>query len=331
MSRVEGQPSPGEGGASSIRVMGADGGGTRLRLALADGEGRILARRNGPPALVLPGQAGGVAASLAAEVRVLAREAGVELPLDALCVGLAGVGRPGAAARVRGHLEVRGLAREVRVVTDARVALDDAFPEEAGVLLVAGTGSIALARRWDGEVLRVGGWGALLGDEGSGYRLALEGLRAAIRGSEGRGPTTELTGQLLEALGAEGGEGVLGWIQHAEKGEVSALATIVARTAEDGDEVAGDLLQGAVDALLAHARALLGALATAPDAGAGHPPPRVALTGGLLEEGGCLRERLLEALGRRGIPALDRPVDAAQGAVLGALRASRSLWQDDPS
>lgn len=331
MTKERAKPEPGEPVGSPIRVMGADGGGTRLRLALADGDGRILARRNGPPALVLPGQAGGVAASLAAEVRALAREAGAELPLDGLCVGLAGVGRPGAAARVRGHLEVRGLAREVRVVTDARVALDDAFPEEAGVLLVAGTGSIALARRLDGEVLRVGGWGSLLGDEGSGYRLGLDGLRAAIRGSEGRGPTTGLTAELLQALGAEGGEGVLGWLQNARKGEVSALATIVARTAADGDDVAGALVQGSVDALLAHARSLLGTLATGRDAGAGHPPPRVALAGGLLEEGGCLRGELLEALERRGLVALNRPVDGARGAVHGALRANRSLWQTETS
>ncbi len=279
---------------SSIRVVGGDGGGTRLRLALADGAGRILSRRMGPPGLVEPGGEARVAARITDEVTALAREVGAPLPVDAICIGLAGVGRTERAEAVRSALEAAGVARRVQVVTDAAVALRDAFGAGVGILLIAGTGSVALARRPDGEIGRAGGWGSLLGDEGSGYRLGLEGLRAGLRGRDGRGPVTALATELAGALrgglgegasragagaagerskgvgagagdgdgaGAGAGgtgtpEGLLTWAERAGKGQVAALAPHVIRLAQEGDGVARTLVEQALADLVAHVEAL---------------------------------------------------------------------------
>lgn len=298
-------------------MAGADGGGTRLRLLLMDGEGRIMGRRSGPPALLIREGGAQVARLLASELRALAREVGSALPLAGFCVGLAGAGRRAWAVEVEAQLRAQGVARRVEVVTDAAAALDDAFPvgrtTSPGILLVAGTGSIGLARTSDGEMRRVGGWGPLLGDEGSGYRLGLEGLRAAVRALEGRGPGTRLESILLEEVGAGDPEGVFRWLDQAEKGRVAALAPLVIAAA--GDPVADRLVTEAVDALASHLTALLEVM-DAPPAGMALPVALpVALHGGLLAPGGPLRPPLVSVLERLGLDLHPEDVDAARGAA----------------
>ncbi|TVR63542.1 MAG: hypothetical protein EA422_09300 [Gemmatimonadales bacterium] len=311
-----------------LRVVGGDGGGTRLRLALADGAGRVLARRTGPPGLVEPGREGAAAARVAAELTALAAETGAPLPVDALCVGLAGVGRPERARRVQEALVAARVAHRVQVVTDAAVALRDAFGAGPGILLIAGTGSVALARDVHGGVRRTGGWGALLGDEGSGYGLGLGGLRAALRGWEGRGPGTSLSAELVRALGVTTPADFLPWTEGAGKGEVAALAPLVIRSAQEGDRVARELVEAALAALVAHVEALSRPPASGdPLQGAvqGSAGPNgelrlpIALAGGLLSPGGPLRDAILALLTTRGFPVREGPVDAARGGVELAL------------
>ncbi len=91
------------------------------------------------------------------------------------------------------------LAATVDVIEDAALLLAAGTPDGWGVAVVAGTGSMAFARAADGRTARAGGWGPLLGDEGSGYAIALAGLRAAARAADGRAPATPLTDRLLAA------------------------------------------------------------------------------------------------------------------------------------
>jgi glucosamine kinase len=320
---------------SRIRVVGADGGGTRLRLALADGTGRILARRETGPALMEGSPQGGteaLALLVRSEAAALAGETGGPLPLDALCAGLAGAGRSEEARQLEDRLLDSGIARRVRVVPDAEVALLDAFPAGPGILLAAGTGSIAVARDAAGRIHRAGGWGRLLGDEGSGYALGLEGLRAAIRGQEGRGPSTRLTAALFEAIGVPDPEGALAWVRGASKAEIAALAPKVAAlgaAVEAGpDPVARELAERAVRALVAHAEALAvpGPDSGGPDRGPAGPPsprPRVALAGGLVDPGGPLRRSVAAALDAAGFEVDSGPVDGARGAVRCAVGLAR--------
>jgi N-acetylglucosamine kinase-like BadF-type ATPase len=289
--------------------VGVDGGATRCRAIALDGEGREVGRAEGAPALASVRAASAVAVTVAAVVGDALRAAGTEPPVTRLVVGLAGAGRPDVRVAVQAALEATGIAREVEVRSDTVVALDDAFDTGPGILVVAGTGSMALGRAADGREARAGGWGAALGDEGSGWWLGLHGLRAVARAVDGRGPATTLRGALLETLGLEDPDAMIRWVDSASKGEVAALAPVVLRAANGGDAAARRLADEAARELAAAADAARRALEPWPD------PPSVAGVGGLIAPDGLLRDRLATALGSIALHFDPREVVPARGAA----------------
>jgi glucosamine kinase len=300
----------------SIRVVGVDGGGTHTRFLLADGSGRVLGNAEAGPGLLGAGADDEVAARIAEGVRGLASGSGDALPLHALCAGLAGAaGRPDSTSLVHRRLTEAGVARTVLVVSDSEIAFRDAFGDGAGILIIAGTGSVAMGRVAGGRLDRVGGWGSLVGDEGSGYDLGLKGLRSAIRGAEGRGGETTLTHALFGALGVDSPRGVFRWGDAATKADIAALARRVVECADLGDPEAARIVAASIDGLARHAEALRKRVFTSGD------PPPVALVGGLMEPGGILRARVAAALDGLGFRVLDRRVDPARGAIQVALEA----------
>ena len=118
----------------------------------------------------------------------------------AICLGIAGVDRPNDAAIVRGIMRRIGFNSRVLIVNDALIALETGAPGQPGVVIISGTGSIAYGRNAAGEAARSGGWGYVLGDEGSGYWIGRAALRAVLRAADHRGPATVLTPMLLDAL-----------------------------------------------------------------------------------------------------------------------------------
>jgi glucosamine kinase len=300
----------------SVRVVGVDGGGTHTRFLLADGRGQVLGSTEAGPGLLGAGADEEVADRIAEGVRELASGSGDGIPVHVLCAGLAGAaGRPDSTSLVRRRLGEAGVARTVLVVTDSEIAFRDAFGTGEGILIIAGTGSVAMGRAGGGTLERVGGWGSLVGDEGSGYDLGLKGIRAAIRGAEGRGDQTMLTRSLFAALDVESPRGVFRWGDAATKADVAALARRVVECADLGDAEAARIVGASVEALVRHAEALRGR-----GAPGGSAPP-VALVGGLVEPGGILRAKVSEALEARGFRILDWRVDPARGAVHAALEA----------
>lgn len=300
------------------RVIGVDGGGTGTRAVLLEVAGddgapsaddlTVLARADGPPA-VAGAEDPGAAASATAEVcRAVAGLAGVDLPVDVLWAALAGAGRESARSAVEAELGRTGVARAFRVGTDVEAAFHDAFADGPGVLLVAGTGSIAWGRAEDGREDRVGGWGAHLGDEGSGYAIGREALRRIMRAADGRDPDTRLHDVVLRQLGLEAVEDLVRWIAGAQRSRVAALAPLVAEAAAAGDGVAAEIVDGAVGELVRHVAALVEKL------GPWKTAPSVALAGGLLHLGRPLRKPLEAALTRDGARLLERDIDPAMGA-----------------
>ncbi|HEX7243356.1 MAG TPA: BadF/BadG/BcrA/BcrD ATPase family protein [Longimicrobiaceae bacterium] len=294
---------------------GVDGGGTKTLVSLADAGGRELARRTGPAGLVDPRHPEATAGVVASVVREAVREAGLDAPPAALCAGLAGVGNAAEREAVRAALAASGVAGRVRVVTDGEIALEGALGGGAGVLLVAGTGSVAYGRGEDGRVERCGGWGMVLGDEGSGYALGRAGLAAAMRAQDGRGPHTRLLPLLLETLGVEGPRAVPPWVGRASKAEVAALATHVLRAAGEGDAAALSVAAHEARELARHALALRDRLA--PWSG----PVPVVFHGGVLGNP-LFAGRVTAALEEEGGFAVRPPVS---DAVAGALRYARAL------
>lgn len=296
--------------------VGLDGGGTRLRALVAGADGSELGRAEVPAAPVRAGEPGPVVQAIRRAVVAALEVAGATgRPVASLWAGLAGAGREAVRSELESALNRSGLARRVAVGTDVDAAFEDAFGDGPGILLLSGTGSIALGRASDGRMGRVGGWGSLLGDEGSGHAIGLEALRRVARSVDGRGAETALRGRLLDHLGLAAPEDLIAWAASATRAEVAALAPEVGRAADAGDAAAGEILETAVRDLEGHVAALLESL------GPWQSRPGIALGGGLLERGGALRGSLEWSLAERGLERIERAPDAVRGAARKALRA----------
>ena len=182
-----------------IHVLGIDAGGTKTVCQLADAHGQVLAEaRRGGANLQAVGRAARSRRSCTRSWR--RRSASATSSPAAICLGIAGVDRPDDAAVVRGDHEAHRLqgarARRQRRAGRARGRRAGA----PGVVIIAGTGSIAYGRNARSEAARAGGWGYMLGDEGSGYWIGRAALRAVLRDADRRGPATALTRLLLAPL-----------------------------------------------------------------------------------------------------------------------------------
>lgn len=298
---------------------GVDGGGTRSTLVLADAAGAELARVAGPPGLVDPRAPERSAEIIATLVRISAAQAGLAAPPAALCAGLAGVGNEAERGAVERTLALAGVAERIRILSDGEIALHGAFGGGPGVLLIAGTGSVAYGRGPDGRIERCGGWGMYLGDEGSGYAIGREALAAALRSVDGREERTELLPMVLELLGLEGPRAIPPWAGRAAKGQLAALARPVLDLAASGDRVARRLVDRQADALAGHVAALAHRL------GPWQADVPVVFHGGVLRSG--LYASLVDlALGRNAHRYRLQPPLA--DAVAGAVAYARELAEE---
>jgi glucosamine kinase len=294
-------------------VVGVDGGGTSTRAVILDDTGKEIARAESEGAVVTADAPGEAASAVAAAVRIAAVRGGVTLPVRALWAGLAGAGREAAREAVTSALSRVGLAESIEVSTDVEATLHDAFDDGAGVMLIAGTGSIAWARDERGVTHRVGGWGQHLGDEGSGYWIGTEALRHVARAEDGRGAATILRAFVLESLGLRDPTELVAWVASASKAEIAALVPDVVGAASAGDDDAAEILELAVAALTGHLTAVV------EQSGPWAEKPRLALGGGLLRAGGPLREGLMAAIARQSVSVIERELDPPMGAARRAL------------
>jgi N-acetylglucosamine kinase-like BadF-type ATPase len=237
----------------------------------------------------------------------------------AACLGLAGAGRPEDQAPVRDWAERVRLAGVVEVTADTPLLLAAGTPQGWGLALVAGTGSMAFARAADGRTARAGGWGHLLGDEGSGYALAVAGLRAVARAADGRGPGTALAERLLTPLGLRQPQELIGAVYGGglDRTALAALAPAVVAAVEEGDEEAATIVREAAEQLAATAAAAVRALGLEPSA------VPTALAGGLLLGSPGYRRRVLDCLAGLGCQA--EPVGLVTEPAEGAVRLALTL------
>jgi N-acetylglucosamine kinase-like BadF-type ATPase len=144
-------------------------------------------------------------------------------------------------------------------VNDALIALQAGIGHEPGIVIVAGTGSIAYGRNARGEAARAGGWGYVLGDEGSAYWIGRLALRAVVRHADGRGRPTSLTPRLLAHFGAQRAGELIEKVYHEKlsPAAIAALAYHVQQARADGDTVATGILNRAADELTTAAAAVM--------------------------------------------------------------------------
>jgi glucosamine kinase len=294
-------------------LIGADVGGSKTAVGVSEGAG-ILARTDGPGAAVRPGRALASAGMIAEVVRRALASVG-RLSGDVLLVGAAGAGRDPERSELAKALGAEGLARRVEVTTDIELALAGAFESGPGIVVSAGTGSIAVGRDTRGARRRIGGYGWQMGDEGSGYAIGRAALGAVSRARDGRSPRTALTDRVLAATRSADFDALVRWAASAAPSELASLAPHVLEVAAEGDPLAQGIADYAARELSQLAICLLPHL----DA---QPPVGVALTGGLLSRDRPLRRAVLGRL--REEPGL-RPLDGPVDAVVGALRLAASL------
>jgi glucosamine kinase len=294
-------------------LIGADVGGSKTAVGVSDGE-RVVARADGPGAAVRPGRALASASVIAEVVRQALAGAG-RLTGDVLFVGAAGAGREPERDELRKALRAENLAPTVLVATDIEIALAAAFDDGPGIVVSAGTGSVAVGRDRSGAQHRIGGYGWQMGDEGSGYAIGRAALGAVSRAVDGRSPRTALSDRVLAASHSENFDALVRWAAGASPAEVAALAPHVLDVAAHGDPLAQGIADYAARELTQLAICLLPVMQS-------DQPVGVAITGGLLASDGPLRRSVLARL--REEPNLS-PVETPVDAVAGALRLAAKL------
>jgi N-acetylglucosamine kinase-like BadF-type ATPase len=298
--------------------LGVDGGQSSTTALIGNETGRVLGIGRGGPCnhtAAAEGRArfeGAVRESVAAACS----EAGLDAAsarFESACFGMSG-----GPDDKRAILSSLVRAERLAVTTDAEIALSGATETGQGIIVIAGTGSIALGRNKAGHTVRAGGWGYIFGDEGSAFDLVRQAVRAALRLEEGWGPATALRDSLLAATGAADSNDLLHrfytpeWPRH----RVARLAPQIDRAAESADPVALEILNGAAQqlaTLAASVRAQLWEPEEAVD---------VAYSGGVFHSRRLAeRFRLLVELGSANRCAPVRYSPAA-GALLVAYRAA---------
>jgi N-acetylglucosamine kinase-like BadF-type ATPase len=238
-------------------AVGIDAGASKTRAFAVDREGAVVGRGAGGGANLLssPDPAGSIGAALAESL------AGASAA--AIVLSCAGGDRPADQERGRAILaQLVGPATRVDVTGDAIAALYAGNPAGCGVVLIAGTGSIAFGRNEEGAERRAGGWGHLIGDEGSAVWIGLEGLRAAAHQADGRGAPTAITAHVLRELGVGTFMETLAFLYGKAHPSPAVLAgaRAVARAASENDAIAVSIIRRGAHALARAASVVAAAL-----------------------------------------------------------------------
>ncbi|MDT8901722.1 BadF/BadG/BcrA/BcrD ATPase family protein [Anaeroselena agilis] len=273
-------------------IIGIDGGGTKTVACAADLSGRLLARIEKGAANYHVIGLSAFAALVAGIVDDLAEAAGCDRSALALVsLGLAGADRDRDRELLGGALS--GLGCPCLIGSDARIALAAGLGDrEEGIVLIAGTGSIAYGRTRRGEIIRAGGWGHLVSDEGSGYDIGRQAIARGLKAAEGREIPSLLLDRIIDSLGVADIAGLIAFLHSpaTAKADIAALAATVAALAAEGDKLAAAVI---ADAAVELAGLVASVVARGfPGAAPGAAPVPVAAYGGLLLGCPALRERL---------------------------------------
>ncbi|NLK08631.1 MAG: hypothetical protein GX316_08025 [Firmicutes bacterium] len=284
-------------------IIGVDGGGTRTRALLADAAGTVLGmgfdKASNCQTVGLENACRAITNAVAeavnqAKTRCFVTDADLNRGLVAV-LGLAGADRPSDKNQLAKSLTVLFPFTVTKLVikNDAQIALAGAVANKPGVVLIAGTGSIAFGKDGSGHEARSGGWGPILGDEGSGYAIGTAALRAVLMYYDGRGRRTSLTRELLSKFNIKHPEAFVPLVYQGplQRSEIAALAGLVLEEADSGDKVSQTIVRTAAAQLVELVSAVIRRLEWDE-----HSIP-VAGSGGLLQPGNFLWKQISQLLG----------------------------------
>jgi len=243
-------------------LIGIDGGGTKTDCAIADLSGKIINQISGKPSnFLIIGVKEAVANIFSLIEENLFALEGDFADVKQIVIGVAGAGRDDDAMLLekgfKDYADQEGIHfKGVKVLSDAHIALEGAFPDSEGCILIAGTGSILFGKDDNGVIHRIGGFGRLIGDEGSGYSIGRKALNAVSKASDGRGEETMISELLNAKMNSGFSSSIINKV-YKEKLDVASVAKIVIEAAEEGDPIAENILDEEADELVLHIASLI--------------------------------------------------------------------------
>jgi len=298
--------------------LGIDGGGSKTRCVVGDEKSLLGTGTSSSCKVQRVGEAC-ARDSLAAAIHESCVLAGISpRQIARTCAGVTGSARPEIAG-VMQELISSIVAGEVEVIGDVEVAFEDAFGTGPGVLVIAGTGSIAYGRNTEGETARAGGWGHAISDEGSGYWIGAEAIRAALRARD-RGDDSKLLRELMQAIEATNVDDFIIRANATPTPDFAALVPAVLAASDRGDVLATKVLEQSGFELARLSEIVIHRLSANSD------EIPVATHGGVLASSEQVRKSFVREL-RSGNPHVVFPsqtIDPARGALNRARRGFRS-------
>jgi N-acetylglucosamine kinase-like BadF-type ATPase len=238
--------------------LGIDGGGTSTDACIIDGNGNIISVGLGGPGNIYFTPGHQVVKSVSDAMRSAissGKKKHRELTISAACIALAGAGRKGDITKAASMIKPVMGNIPFSLVEDSKAALHGALAGKDGIVVISGTGSNCLGLR-EGQYRRSGGWGSLLGDEGSAFSIARQGLTSALKDYDGRGPGSSLTSRFTAYFETSTPEGILPAVHRLSRPEIAELSIIVFEESIKGDIVAGKIIQDEAKELVKMAHAV---------------------------------------------------------------------------
>ena len=234
------------------------------------------------------------------------------LPLVGM--GVAGAGREGDISRIKSRIDEISLLEDYYITNDGKIALLGATGGKKGIILISGTGSIAYGLKKNGQFLRSGGWGPILGDEGSGFWLGLNAIQSVIKASENRAPQTSMTEVIKNKLEIKNLNQLISFVYQNElpRKEIAALVPDLFEEADKGDSVSCQIVSRGVDELQFLIQSISSRL--------GYNPGKVAVCGGLFKSQYFLKLFQNKLENKHNMTTYDPVYSAEYGAVLYALQ-----------
>ncbi|HHY99171.1 MAG TPA: hypothetical protein GX509_10580 [Firmicutes bacterium] len=234
-------------------IAGFDCGGSKTRCVICDIDGKIIGEGYGGRGNVSQVGIADVTKPIKEALKMAADATQIDsLDLERTVVGMAGISAVTEKELLIDEISRAAQGGKVILVGDAAIALAGAIPEMVGIIVIAGTGSNIYGQNQEGRSAQAGGWGPLMGDEGSGYDLGRRALQAVALAADGRGPATLLTKLVTAHFKVDSPSGLIGAVYHPllTSKDVAAIAKYVFEAASSGDTVAGEIIKECSKALV---------------------------------------------------------------------------------
>ena len=243
-------------------IIAFDCGATKTECALADIDGNILYTSTGSAGNYLVTGTDEASRTILSLLNDCIKKINVEYSeIENIIIGAAGAGRKEDADKLERSLRQvfskDGInIKSIKVIGDTEIALKGAFPNEAGCILIAGTGSIIYGKDERGNIYRAGGFGRLLGDEGSGFSIGRKGLQAAAKYFDGRGDETLIVRLIQEKYSINSADELITQV-YKENLDIASIAEVVINAAENEDQIGYNILLEESEELIHHVNTMM--------------------------------------------------------------------------